>query len=764
MKKIFGIRHHGPGSARSLQKALVAYEPDCLLIEGPPDANDMIPLITHKDMKPPVALLVYNPDAVVGQSAFYPFASFSPEWIAMQYANEQQLPVRFMDLPLAIVWKDSQLKRALTKKEEGNNKEENTEDNEETKPTVKVIKKSEEQLEKEFINRSPIAYLAKLANYEDPEQWWENTIEQKTNEEDNFEAITEMMGALREELEEVQTEETLLREAYMRRIIREAEKEGFQKIAIVCGAWHAPALENFPPKKEDDALLKGKRKTKTAFTWIPWTYERLSRASGYGAGITSPAWYEAVFEKPDDQLVVWWMSRVAHLFRDSGQDASPAHVLEACRLAYSLAALRGRHLPVLNDFLESVKTIFCFGDETPLKFIEKKLVVGEKMGSIPDDIPQLPLQTEVLKLKKKYRLKDTSHREPLKIDLREPAGIAKSQFLHRLNLLDINYGKITHQGGSKGTFNEFWHLDWQPEMELSIIEAATYGNTIETASTAYVRKKLSLDQNLLGLANLLEKTFLADLPMLIYEVTAQLQTQAAQSKDVLHFMQTLPRLIGLMRYSDVRQRDTERVEKVVRAIFPRMVIGLPTACANIAPDLADNTFNAILFFNNSVKLINDPDYLNDWLTALEKIAQSSQTHRKIAAGCARILFETGHWQVEQLDKNLSLALSPANKALDAAAYVEGFLHGNALLLIHNESLFSILDRWVDALKDDTFVELLPLLRRSFAHFSFPERKQLGKLAKDGTNQTSKTKNQSETINFNPENVQKILPTLRLLLG
>ena len=40
MLTVFGIRHHGAGSATSLRKALAELEPDCILIEGPPDADE----------------------------------------------------------------------------------------------------------------------------------------------------------------------------------------------------------------------------------------------------------------------------------------------------------------------------------------------------------------------------------------------------------------------------------------------------------------------------------------------------------------------------------------------------------------------------------------------------------------------------------------------------------------------------------------------------------------------------------------------------
>ena len=97
---VFGIRHHGPGSARSLERALDELQPDTVLIEGPPEADGLLALAAREDMAPPVALLTYVPDEP-GRAAFYPFARFSPEWRAIRHALEREVPVRFMDLPAA---------------------------------------------------------------------------------------------------------------------------------------------------------------------------------------------------------------------------------------------------------------------------------------------------------------------------------------------------------------------------------------------------------------------------------------------------------------------------------------------------------------------------------------------------------------------------------------------------------------------------------------------------------------------------------------
>src|ERR1041385_4655201 len=94
---IFGIRHHGPGSAPSLRPALTELKPDSLRVEGPPDADEALALAALPEMKPPVALLVYDPEKPE-RAVYYPFALFSPEWQALQFGLERQGPGRFLGL------------------------------------------------------------------------------------------------------------------------------------------------------------------------------------------------------------------------------------------------------------------------------------------------------------------------------------------------------------------------------------------------------------------------------------------------------------------------------------------------------------------------------------------------------------------------------------------------------------------------------------------------------------------------------------------
>lgn len=125
-------------------------------------------------------------------------------------------------------------------------------------------------------------------------------FEHRQNSESVFEAAAEAMQALRDTLPPKEDRLEQAREAHMRKVIRQAEREMFQNIAVICGAWHVPALVNMPSVKEDTETLKGLPKVKVETTWVPWTYRKLSFFSGYGAGIQSPGWYEHLWKHPAD--------------------------------------------------------------------------------------------------------------------------------------------------------------------------------------------------------------------------------------------------------------------------------------------------------------------------------------------------------------------------------------------------------------------------------------------------------------------------------
>lgn len=733
---VFGIRHHGPGSARSLCQALRALSPDVILIEGPPDANDLIALAADARMTPPVALLVYLPNEPK-RAVYYPFAEFSPEWQAIQFGLVQQIPVRFMDLPQSHQF-------ALDSKSESEAEHGETADE---------------------VRRDPLRWIAEAAGAGDSERWWDQMIEQRRDSTESFQAIMELMSALREEVEKF-AESTRdpredLREAFMRQSIRAAQREGFERIAVVCGAWHAPVLQTMPKTKLDATLLKGLAKVKTSATWVPWTMGRLTYWSGYGAGIESPGYYQHLWSMPDE-VTVPWMIRVARLLRGQDLDASSASVIEAVRLGHSLAALRDRPVPGLPEFNDAARAVFCFGDDTPMRLIAEKLIVGELLGQVPDATPSLPLQQDLQREQKRLRLPPAATEEIRDLDLRKPNDLDRSRLLHRLRLLNIPWG-LKERATGKGTFHELWRLQWQPEFAVAVIEANIWGNSVAAAASAASRSEADRLTELPALTTLVEDALLADLPEAIDHVMARLEQVATLSNDIPHAMEALPSLAGVLRYGNVRRTDTAMVQQVVNGLVTRIVIGLPNACAALNDDAAGEMFDRLVQVHSALLTLQDRELTTSWNDVLLRLANQDGLHGLIAGRCCRLLFDQRLLDGSEVARRMGLAMAPAVDPVQAMAWIDGFLRGSGLILLHNEELWKLLDDWVLTVKSEVFPNVLPLLRRTFATFSAPERSQLGTLARRAT-QGSPTSASVTAVALDENRARQVLPLVAQILG
>ena len=788
---IFGIRHHGPGSARSLRDALETLQPDAILVEGPPDADKMLPLVVHPEMQPPVALLIYVPDQPQ-RCVYYPFAVFSPEWQAIHYGLTHGVTVRFMDLPQAY-------RLAETPQESGSDDQGQSTPESEVEPesaiaNVQPIPDTQpDNLPQNAANEirvDPLGCLGKAAGYSDGERWWEHLVEQRQDSSDLFAAILEAMTALRQEAPPESDLTEVRREAYMRNTIRAAQKEGFQRIAVVCGAWHAPALAQMPPVKEDNALLKGLPKVKVEATWVPWTYGRLSFKSGYGAGVESPGWYHHLWktippQSPlkkggSNEVAIRWMAKVAQLLREEDLDASSANLIEAVRLAESLAALRDRSLPGLAELNEATQTVLCFGSDLRMRLIHEKLIVGDRLGEVPDETPMVPLQQDLLRQQKRLRMPAEATEKTYELDLRKENDLARSHLLHRLRLLGIPWGeppltkggqllppqpplaKGGQRGGSKGTFKEHWRVQWQPEFAVKLIDAGIWGNTILDAATASTRDAAEKAAELPVLTRLIDQVLLADLPDAISYLMIRLQAEAAVHSDVAHLMEALPPLANVLRYGNVRKTDTSIVSHVVDGLVARIFINLPGACSSLDDEAAAQMYERLNQVNGAISLLKNEEHVASWRQVLTQLAdKEGNLHNLLAGRSCRLLLDAGVFNADEAARLMGLALSTATEPPQAAAWVEGFLKGSGLLLLHDDRLWQVLDSWVTQLNSDTFTALLPLLRRTFSTFSAPERRQMGERVKRGDSRLAAGVEERE---FDERRAETVLPIIAQLLG
>lgn len=626
----------------------------------------------------------------------------------------------------------------------------------------------------------PLGHLARAAGFSDGERWWDYLIESRAGEDAGvFDAVREAMTTLRGELrpEEQGGGDDALRErhreAYMRRCIRAAVKEGYERIAVVCGAWHVPALETMPAAREDNALLKGLKKVKTGVAWTAWTYERLALMSGYGAGVASPEWYHLLWETRGAEArgqgpVPTWLTRVARLMREQDLDASSAHVIEAVRLAETLAAMRGRSQPGLDELDEAALTVICTGEPAPMQLIRQRLVVGCRIGSVPEYAPMPPLQRDLERLQKRLRLSPASEIKELDLDLRKPNDLERSWLLHRLNLLAVPWGRRqVHRDRGRGTFREVWRLQWEPEWNVRLIEASRWGATVAEAAAARTIDAAGTAESLGPLTEILDDALLANLPEAVQRLVTQIESRSATSADVTQLMAAIPPLASIRRYGNVRRTDGELVRHVLDGMITRTCVGLVAACSSLNEEAAAEMYERISAVHEAVTLIGDDEHSNAWQAVLGQVTSLTDTNGLIVGRSLRLLYDDHAIGAEAAAKEMHLRLSPAVEAPVAAAWLEGFLRGSGLILIHDDGLWRILDQWLSSLAPDRFIEVLPLLRRTFATFQAPERRQMGeRVSRDGSTVGSPAAASSATTSarFDYGRANRVLPTLSLILG
>ncbi|MGA4850757.1 DUF5682 family protein [Streptomyces sp. G5(2025)] len=774
---LLGVRHHGPGSARAVQAALDEARPDVVLVEGPPEADPLVPLAADEGMRPPVALLAHVADEP-GRSAFWPLAEFSPEWVAIRWAVEREVPVRFIDLPAA-----HSLARAKGAPDEPDKPDEHDELN-------------EGGAREDAVRIDPIAVLAETAGYDDPERWWEDVVEHRGAGGDAFapfEAVSDAMEALREVYGDGGHSRDLVREAHMRLQLRAVQKEfGPDRVAVVCGAWHVPALRRDVTVAADRALLKGLPKVKAEMTWVPWTHRRLSRASGYGAGIASPGWYGHLFAAVD-RPVERWMTKVAGLLRDEDRLVSSAHVIEAVRLADTLAAMRGRPLAGLSETTDAVRAVMCEGSDVPLALVHDKLVVGDVLGEVPESAPAVPLQRDLTRAQRKLRLKPEALEREVELDLRKETDAARSTLLHRLRLLGVDWGRPARSRGSTGTFRETWRLRWEPELSVRVAEAGVWGTTVIGAATGKASADAAGAAGLADVTALAERCLLAELPDALPVVMRVLADRAALDADVGHLAQALPALVRSLRYGDVRGTDTGALGEVALGLAERVFVGLPGACVGLDADAALEMRGHVDAVHRAVGLLGEfragpaeespaapggdgaRGIRARWFSVLRVLARREAVAGVVRGRCVRLLLDGGELADEEVARLMGLALSRGSEPAEGAAWIEGFVGGGSgggsgggMLLVHDARLLGLIDDWLSGVSDEAFIDVLPLLRRTFSAYEPGVRRTLGELVRRGTPGAGPALGGGGVPGFADEidaaRANAVVPTVRLLLG
>jgi len=448
---VIGVRHHSPAVSTAVPDLLEMFVPEVLLVELPTQFQTWLPWLGHVETFAPVAL------AGAGDPlAFYPFADFSPELVAIRWALARGIEVVAFDLPLADPgWQD----------------------------------------EGSLSRRSVFADALRASQSgRDGDDMWDRVVEAPSpgcTPEQVRRAALAVGWALRADAGEAVSSVDLRREAHMRGVLAELDE---RRCAAVVGAFHAPAL------------LAGRAARITTAadvvtSLVAYADPLLDSRSGYPAGIRDPRWQAEVFAAGGDPAVlsaatVAVVVEVCASVRAGGHPAGPGEAREVVRVAEDLARLRRLPTPGRGELVEALTTVLTQGEPLGRGRVVaramERVLVGERRGHVAPGAPRSGLAPFVEGLLRELRLPhpDDPGRKEMRLDpLRSPLDRRREVTLQRMLTCGIPYGQPTAvQGlGHADALTTRWAAEWTPSTSAMTEVAGLRGVTLEQACEGVLR-------------------------------------------------------------------------------------------------------------------------------------------------------------------------------------------------------------------------------------------------------------------------------------
>jgi hypothetical protein len=727
----FPVRHHSPAVARHLEAAILARRPRLVLIEGPSEANDLIPHLTDPQTRPPVSIYCsYCDDRnVLGLagvaspaeniparfSCWYPLLSYSPEYVAVLAARRVGAAAVFIDLPHS----------ARIKRDE---------------PPSRAGEDLSERLivQSDFYRR-----LASAAGYRTWDEAWDSLFEVRDFGGD-YEAfrreLAAFCAAVRSTVppERMAEDGTLERERFMLRAIRESLRQHGVKPAqalVVCGGLHLflDRDDKQPPPDPPPGTVYT--------TVVPYSFFRVSELSGYAAGNRAPQFYQTAWEltragRPGDILIEHVVAVLKEARRE-GEPVSSADAIAVCQHAALLARLRGRPAPVLDDVHDALVTCCCKGDPREEGVHLRRAIdaadIGTQVGRVTPALGRLPVVNDFYSQLSDLDLGAVMGREKkstVELDKREALAARRAVFLHRLRFLAVPLATPAEAPAADfatGTiFREKWALRWSPQVEAALVELNLYGDTIEAASLAKLREELARDEPHAGrTCRRLVTALDMDLPDMVREAEQACGRAIDTDARFVSLTQALASLLVIDRYAVLRNLRRDRLDDLVVRCYDRACFSVLDVIA--VPEDQQAEVVAALLSLAEATLRGDRQGLDRDLFA---------EHVRKAAGLSAVPFLRGAFlglltelrekTAEELAAELSaLARAPVDRMVTAGDLLDGILAvSRTSILLGAGALVGAVDELLRAADWDAFLTMVPRLRAAFDRLHAAQRDSL----------------------------------------
>ena len=721
---LFPVRHHSPVCSYHLKSVIKRYRPEIILIEGPENANDLIPVLTDERTSLPAAIYYYYKDKkkyisddAQDYKCYYPFLYSSPEYNAIKAAKELGIKAEFIDLPYSEILINTAKGRGLLENEK------------------RTIADDTKLAKGDFYKA-----LCDKTGIRDFDEFWEKYFEISGL----FESDEEFLAALhtyclisrrQTSTEEMTADATLAREEYMAANISEALKV-HKKVLVVTGGFHSYGLY--------ERLKRGGEFKKKKLHIVPadctgcfpaaYSYEAADAMKGYSSGMRAPFFYDSVYRKleesaePDgvyDDLTLEFLIKGAKACKERDIAVSIADVTAAETMKGGLAALRGIRESGLYELFDAVTSTFIKGEKNlsssvPVELVSK-LLTGDGVGHIGDSSHTPPLiadfeaQCTALGLRA-----DTA--VPQEVDaalFTTKKGLPLSRFMHRMKFLETGFAKRLKgpdltSGRDRNRVREIWKYRRSPAVDSALIDHTTDGFTIEEACINLAAKRLLGERRAESAAVITVDCFLMGISVdddltLVTNILAS-DGDFFSVGTALYYFQMLYDLQSIYRYQGVS------IVSQINTAFSKLISALPTL-ADIPDEQADGVIRIMrqMYDLTGGILTSRRDEL---FNSLITLTNAGKKHPAVY-GCAMGLlyaFDAKYQHNAELAMQgyLNGALSVKKQGAD---YLRGLFTAARDIVFSDNDFLRMTDKLITNMDSDDFMEILPSLRLAFAAFT-----------------------------------------------
>lgn len=725
---LFPVRHHSPRAAACLLALLDSVRPKLILIEGPNDANHLIPALTDTDSEPPIAILAYRSDGVP-HSVMWPFARYSPEYQALIWARDHGVPARFIDwasgmaLAVDLASEVSRMRDA------------------EPLPEPETRDHSDPVDEADATGESPRDALAARFGLRHFNEFWDAYFEVPQFQPDAFrDALNGYADWLCAQGD--RDPHSRLRDAAMSAAIQAEIAAGTAAtdIVAVLGAAHVAALLRPPSEPEIHAMPTP---LPSALAVVPYSYPRLSEDSGYGAGNRAPWYYERAYNDGLDyaKATLTVLLEFSANLRLRGFAVSLADVIEAYRLALTLAAMREKSAPGLDELAEAAQATLTRGEAAPIQQFLRPLLIGQRVGQLGASAGRNSLQLEFDQNLVSFGLPRRDEPETVTVRLNDARQLQASLFLHRLRVAQVPYASyagsqsVVSRGasaqdqpggyGALSRLREHWDVQWTPATEVGLAEAVVYGEHFAAVCERRLEPRITNVERAAAATDVLIDAVLCEAPQATAHALAAAERLSSLDDDVASLAGAARTLTALASYGSSRpslKQIDATVALLLQGTYTRALLRLPLslhgdAAATAPARQAMRVLNELALGQRSL----DRDA---YFAVLREIAQDEMLEATAAGVAAALLYMAQCWDEDALHALLQRRLGDVIAPLRAAEFLVGFFEVNALVVLKNRALVATLSEFLMALEPTHFRDVLPALRRAFGELGASERRYL----------------------------------------